>query len=168
MKISNIILSWDFVIAIILTLVTALILPSYLELEFSKSFYSTGITVLSIVFSIFFAALAIIMASSDNDFIEFLEENGDFTALLDTFKITLVMLFVSLIYSIVLYVITDYKLTTIKCEPVKQHKTYFLIFEFLFCYSLLATGLSVKDTIIFSNLRARYLSKKSKTNNDKE
>ncbi len=168
MKISNIILSWDFVIAIVLTLVTALILPSYLELEFCKSFYSTGITVLSIIFSIFFAALAIIMASSDNDFIEFLEENGDFTALLDTFKITLVMLFISLIYSIVLYVITDYNLTTLKCEGFKQHKTFFLIFEFLFCYSLLATGLSVKDTIFFSNFRARYLSKKNQTNKDNE
>lgn len=168
MKISNIILSWDFVISIVLTLVTALILPSYLELEFCKSFYSTGITVLSIIFSIFFAALAIIMASSDNDFIEFLEENGDFTILLDTFKITLIMLFISLIYSIVLYVITDYNLTTLRYENVKQHKTYFMIFEFLFCYSLLSTGLSVKDTIIFSNFRARYLSKKNQTKNDKE
>jgi hypothetical protein len=166
MKISNIVLSWDFVIGIVLTLVTALILPSYLELEFCKSFFSTGITVLSIIFSIFFAALAIIMASSDNDFIEFLEENGDFTALLDTFKITLVMLFISLIYSIFLYVITDYNLTTLKCEVIKQHKTYFLIFEFLFCYSLLATGLSVKDTIIFSNFRANYLSKIKQSNNE--
>ncbi len=168
MKISNIILSWDFVIAIVLTLVTAIVLPNYLELEFCKSFYNTGITVLSIVFSIFFAALAIIMASSDNDFIEFLEENGDFTILLETFKITLIMLFISLIYSILLYVITDYNLTTLKCEAVKQHKTYFLIFEFLFCYSLLSTGLSVKDTIIFSNFRARYLSYKNQTNNNKE
>ena len=167
MKISNIILSWDFVIAIILTLVTALILPSYLELEFCKSFFSIGISVLSIIFSIFFAALAIIMASSDNDFIEFLEENGDFTALLDTFKITLVMLFVSLIYSIILYVITDYYISTLNCQTVNQHKTFFLIFEFLFCYSLLATGLSVKDTIIFSNFRARYLSQKNKKDNEK-
>ena len=167
MKISNIILSWDFVIAIVLTLITALILPSYLELEFCKSFYSTGITVLSIIFSIFFAALAIIMASSDNDFIEFLEENGDFTALLDTFKITLVMLFISLIYSIVLFVITDYNLTSLKCQS-DQHKTFFLVFEFLFCYSLLATGLSVKDTIIFSNFRARYLSRKNQNKNCNE
>ena len=166
MKISNIILSWDFVIAIVLTLVTALILPSYLELDFCKSFYNIGITVLSIIFSIFFAALAIIMASSDNDFIEFLEENGDFTALLATFKITLVMLFISLIYSIVSYVIADYNLTTLQDQSVFQHKTFFLIFEFLFCYSLLATGLSVKDTIIFSNFRAKYLSKKNKKNNE--
>lgn len=162
MKISNIILSWDFVVAIVLTLVTALILPTSIELNFCKSFYSTGITVLSIIFSIFFAALAIIMASSDNDFIVFLEENGDFTALLESFKITLVMLFISLVYSIVLFVYTDYYISVLQKQIVSQHKTFFLIFEFLFCYSLLATGLSVKDTIIFSNFRAKYLSKKKK------
>ena len=161
MKISNIILSWDFVIAIVITLITALIIPSYLTVSFCSSFYNIGITVLSIVFSLFFAALAIIMASSDNDFIEFLEENNDFTALLNSFKITLIMLFVSLIYSIILFVISDFQ--NIELIPIpKQHKIFFLIFEFLFSYSLFATGLSVKDTIVFSVYRAKYISKRNK------
>ena len=158
MKIREIILSWDFFVASLITLVTALIIPHRLSLEFCLSFYNIGITVLSIVFSIFFTALAIIMASSDDDFISFLEEEGDYTILMVSFKITLVMLFVSLIYSIVLYCITSYVLS---CLPIdkSQNCIYFLIFEFLFSYSLFATGLSVKDTIMFSQYRAKYISK---------
>lgn len=161
MKISNIILSWDFVISIILTLVTAIFLPSMLKISFCISFYNTGITVLSIIFSLFFAALAIIMTSSDNDFISFLEEENDFTALLDSFKITLAMLFVSLIYSIILYISSDYFAKNNNSE-FQQHKIFFLLFEFLFTYSLLSTALSVKDTIKFSDLRGQFLNKKNK------
>lgn len=161
MKFSNIILSWDFVISIVLTLATAIFLPTMLKMSFCISFYNTGITVLSIVFSLFFAALAIIMTSSDNDFIEFLEEENDFSALLDSFKITLAMLFVSLIYSIVLYVSSDYFAKN-NSPDFEQHKIFFLVFEFLFTYSLLSTALSVKDTIKFSDLMGQFLKKKNK------
>lgn len=164
MKIRHIILSWDFFLSLIITLVTALFIPSWLKIGFCSSFYNVGITVLSIIFSLFFAALAIIMTSSDNEFIEFLEENGDFKALLDTFKVTLIMLFVSLIYSIVLYVCSEYIAKHV-AETAIQHKIFFLIFEFLFMYSMLATALSVKDTIVFSDFRSRYL--KGKRNNNK-
>jgi hypothetical protein len=159
MKISTIILSWDFVVSIILTLATAIFMPTMLKISFCISFYNIGITVLSIIFSLFFAALAIIMTSSDNDFIEFLEEENDFTALLETFKITLLMLFISLIYSIVLYVTSDYFAKT-NDDQFQQHKIFFLLFEFLFSYSLLSTSLSVKDTIKFSDIRAKYLKSK--------
>lgn len=166
MKASNIFLSWDFLLSIVLTLVTALILPNYLKITFCLSFYSVGITVLSLVFSLFFAALAIIMASSDNDFIEFLEEKNDFTALIASFKITLLMLFVSLIYSIVLHVYSDYIRIQIS-ESEFQHKVFFLIFQFLFSYSLFATGLSVKDTIVFSVFRAKYLKAQKEIKSEK-
>ncbi len=159
MRLSTIILSWDFVASIILTLATAIFLPPMLKISFCISFYNIGITVLSIIFSLFFAALAIIMTSSDNDFIEFLEEENDFTALLDTFKITLLMLFISLIYSIFLYVASDY-FAKINDDQFQQHKIFFLLFEFLFSYSLFSTALSVKDTIKFSNIRAKYLKSK--------
>ncbi len=166
MKFSNIILSWDFVIALIFSLATALFMPKDITLEFSKSFYDIGITVLSIVFSIFFTVLAIIMASSDNDFIAFLEEEGDFTALLNSFKITLIALFVSLIYSITLFMVVNYGIESPEKFHLKYNLIYFLIFEFLFTYSLIATGLSVKDTIVFSTYRAKYLKEKNKRNNN--
>lgn len=163
MKLKQIILSWDFVVSIILTLVTALFLPSELTVTFSISFYNIGISVLSIIFSLFFAALAIIMTSSDNDFIEFLEETGDFTALMNTFKVTLIMLFVSLIYSIVLYVCSSYSVVNGN-DKITQNKIFFLVFEFLFSYSMFATALSIKDTIMFSGYRAKYLKNKKKSN----
>lgn len=159
MRVSNIILSWDFLVSIILTLVTALILPTMLNMGFCEAFYNIGITVLSIIFSLFFASLAIVMTSSDNEFIDFLEENNDFTALLNTFKVTLFMLFLGLIYSIILFVSTNYFIN-IFGDKYQQHKIFFLLFEFLFSYSLLATALSVKDTIVFSILRAKYLKKR--------
>lgn len=161
MRLDKIILSWDFVISIILTLTTAIFMPTLLKISFCISFYNIGITVLSIIFSLFFAALATIMTSSDNEFIEFLEEENDFTALLDTFKITLLMLFISLIYSIVLYVTSDY-FAKINDDKFQQHKIFFLFFEFLFSYSLLSTALSVRDTIKFSDIRAKYLKSKKK------
>jgi ABC-type uncharacterized transport system fused permease/ATPase subunit len=161
MKFSNIILSWDFVISIVLTLATAIFLPTMLKMSFCISFYNTGITVLSIVFSLFFAALAIIMTSSDNEFIEFLEEKNDFSALLCSFKITLAMLFLSLIYAIVLYISSDYFLKN-NDPAFEQHKIFFLVFEFLFAYSLLSTALSVRDTIKFSDFRGQFLKMKKK------
>ena len=161
-KSKDIFLSWDFVIAIILTLATYALLPSTLQLEFCKSFYNIGITVLSIVFSLFFAALAIIMASPDNDFINFMEEEGDFTDLLYRFKFVLITLFISLIYSIVLFVMTEYKLSTLHVQTGAQHFIFFLVFEFLFSYSLIATLLSVDDTIKFSKFRARFISNKNR------
>lgn len=160
MKISNIILSWDFLLSTVLTLVTALIIPMNLKITFCITFYNIGISVLSIIFSLFFAALAIIMTSSDNDFIEFLEEKNDFTALINSFKFTLLMLFLSLIYSIALSVFSDF-IRIENTKPLVQNKTFFLIFLFLFSYSLFATGLSVKDTIVFSMFRAKFLGKKN-------
>jgi len=161
MKINEVILSWDFVISIVLTLASAIFMPVMLKISFCISFYNIGITVLSIVFSLFFAALAIIMTSSDNDFIEFLELDGTFSALLTTFKFTLTVLFISLVYSIILYVSSDY-FAKYHDENFLQHKIFFLVFEFIFSYSLLATGFSIKDTIIFSDKRAQFLKQNKK------
>jgi hypothetical protein len=156
MKLRNYLLSWDTVAGIVAPLVTALCVPSQLDSGFVLSIYGIGINVLSIIFSLFFASSAIIMTSSDNDFIRFLEEGNDFTGLLTTFKVTLVALFVSLLYALVLYGITDYQNRQIH-EPAFQHVAWFLVFEGFFVYSLISTGLSAKDTIKFSSRRARFL-----------
>jgi hypothetical protein len=148
--------SWDFIISVTITLVTAFIIPNYIKVSFAEDIYSVGITVLSIIFSLFFAASAIIMSSSDNDFIDFLEEEKHFSILLETFRFTLISLFVSLIYSIVLYIITDY-LLKYSGDAFTQNKVWFLIFELTFIYSMLATGLSVLDTVNFSKYRSIFL-----------
>lgn len=161
-KYKAVLVSWDIFASIALGLLTFFVLPEYLNIVFTKSFYSIGISVLSIIFSLFFAALAIIMSSSDNDFIQFLEEKNNFTGLLWTFKYTLALLFISLIYSIVFYTISEYLIENSKANW-EMHKLIFVIFEFLFCYSMLATFLAVLDTIQFSKFRAVFLSNRNKS-----
>jgi hypothetical protein len=156
MKLKNILWSWDFASSLVLSLLTLFLLPTWIKIPFASGFYSVGITVLSIVFSLFFAALAIIMASTDNDFIMYLEERKQFTRLMGSFKYTLALLFVSLIYSIILMTCSDF---VVKYHGDKsiQHQVFFVVFTFLFTYSLTATALSVKDTISFTQYRTKFL-----------
>ena len=70
-RLKALILSWDFGITLLSVFETYLVLPEYINMNFALSFYNVAMTVLSIIFSLFFTAMAIIMSSSDNDFIEF-------------------------------------------------------------------------------------------------
>lgn len=158
-KILSILFSLDTYAAIIMSGIVGYCLPDMIRADFSLTFYSVGISVLSIIFSLFFTALAIIMSASDNDFISFLEEKGHYTFLMFTFKVTLFVLFVSLVYSIIIDVYTDF---FIKHHNVdyKVSKWPFVIFVFIFTYSLASSVISVKDTIMFSRYRIRFLNKK--------
>lgn len=152
------VLSLDFLISIGTTIVTCIILPTYIKTIFAQSFYNSGMTVLSIIFSLFFTALTFIMSSSDNDFILFFEERNHFSRLMVTFKFTLYSLFVSLLYSIILYTLSDFWVKEIGEKSI-QLKWYFLTFEFLFLYSIIATLQSAKDTVTFSTSRTKFLVK---------
>ena len=50
------------------------------------------------------------MTSGDDEFVHFLEENGDFTAIVDTFRFSLLLLFGALVYSIIVYIYTSVEL----------------------------------------------------------
>jgi hypothetical protein len=155
--------SWDFAISIAVSVILFIILPTYIKGVSATSFYNVGITVLSIIFSLFFASLAIIMSSTDNEFIMYLEENNLFTEIMETFKFVLVLLFISLIYSIVLYSTTDYYIKQHGELISFHHKGLFILFQFLFTYSLIGTALSVGDTISFTTYRTKFLiTKKAK------
>lgn len=155
-KVKMVAFSYDTGVAILMALIVGFALPGKIRADFCASFYNVGISVLSIIFSVFFAAMAIIMSSSDNEFIEFLEEKQHYTQLMFTFYFTLVMLFASLSYSIVLNIYTDFFVKHNK-EGVLGNKTGFVIFVALFSYSLISTGLSVKDTLMFSKFRTKFL-----------
>ncbi|WP_026728801.1 hypothetical protein [Flavobacterium denitrificans] len=159
-RIKSVILCWDFGTSFMVVFLTYYLLPDYINMKFALSFYNVAMTVLSIIFSLFFTAMAIIMSSSDNDFIEFLEKDKIFTELLWSFKITLLCLFMSLILSIILYSGTSYWLETFDENKTiwLQGKTFLLFLEFLFLYSMLATWLCIMDTLQFSKYRSRYLS----------
>jgi hypothetical protein len=156
MKLRQIICSVDTGVAVLITVIVWYFIPKEIKYEFTTSFYNVGISVLSIVFSLFFAALAILMAAPEDEFIEYLEKKKHFTALLFSYKYTLVCLFLSLGYSIVMYAFSDYWVKH-HVENSLHSRWYFLIFVFIFTYSLTATVLCIKDAIKFSQYRLEFL-----------
>lgn len=68
------IVGFDLILSLVIVTALILCLPGDLSNSFSRDIYNVGISVLSIVFSIFIAALGIIMSSGSDDFIAFLEE----------------------------------------------------------------------------------------------
>jgi len=155
MKIKNIIFSWDLIISLFISAIVLCFLPKQIPVKLSKDLYGVGISVLSIVFSVFFAALAIIMTAGDNKFVKFLEEEGDYRRIVDTYKITLLILFIALIYSIIIYGFTS---LLIAKEVQVQNKCYLVIFTFLFGYGLFASVNSTLDSIKYAQYRARFIS----------
>ncbi|MBK7434577.1 MAG: hypothetical protein IPI66_12240 [Chitinophagaceae bacterium] len=127
---SNAYLSVDTIISSVLSI--GFFLPLNIKSSLPYPFIML-ITVLSIIFSLFFAALAIIMSSTDNDFIKYMEErvNKGFTRFMNTFKVVLVALFLSLIYSIVLYTTTDFYIKN-NNDTAVQNKYLFIVFQFCF------------------------------------
>ena len=152
--IKSILISWDLGISLAVALIIYFLFPHNVSNAFVKDLYGVGISVLSIVFSIFFAALAVIISTSDDAFVIFLEEEGLYTHLINTFKFTLMISFFSLIYSIVLYVITSNWLILLCME---QSIFFFSFFIFLFSYSLTSTFSSCMDSIKYSHYRSKYL-----------
>ncbi len=83
-------------------------------------------------------------------------KEGDFTSLVGTFKYTLILLFIGLIYSLVSYGNTNY-LNEANLNGDKQPKWFLVLFVFLFFYSLFATFNSAKDAIYFSAFETQNL-----------
>ncbi|MEW5677043.1 hypothetical protein ABGT15_12080 [Flavobacterium enshiense] len=161
-RVKALILSWDFFATVFVTAIAYFIMPGYIDMKFLLSVYNMSITILALIFSLFFAALAIIMSSSENDFIDFLDEENLFTELLWSFKVTLIFLFFSLIYSIILYTGTSYYIETYSSKEWLQDNILFLILVALFTYSMAATCISVYDTIKFSEYRSKFNRMKKK------
>lgn len=152
--------SWDFLAALGSSLLLAFLVPAGISVSFAKDLFGVGISVLSIVFSVFFAALAIIISASDNDFVVFLEEEGHYTAIIQTFKVSLLALFVALIYSLVLYAFTA---AAASAFVQGQHWLWFCVFVFLFLYGLFSAFNSALDAIRYAQTRASYLSVRTKS-----
>lgn len=152
----SIIFSWDFIISFLLFLVLSIFLPFNLRPGFTIEIYSVGISVIAIVFAVFFTSAAIIISSSDNNFLVFLEEDvGGYSILISSYKFTLVLLFIALIYSLTVYALTSYSVSL--NGGIMHRKWFFIIFVFLFFYSLFATILAARDSFQFAKNRIRYL-----------
>lgn len=146
--------SWDIWVAIVCASIVFFLLPSRIDSNFAKDSYFAGLSVLSVIFAIFFASLAIIMSSSHDEFISFLEEKDGYTKIIGTFRYTLMLLFIALLLSLVLYVYTSY---TISPTSLVQSKWAFTIFTFISLYALFAVIMSTSEVINYSKYRAIFL-----------
>lgn len=161
MNIKDIFTCWDFIASLFITLVLYLLSPHQLTGGFLKDFYGIGISVLSIVFSVYFAALAIIISSSDDDFVRFLESEGHYTAILGTFKFAIFMIFIALVYFIILFSVSTYKVGV--DSKYTQSYLWLISSAFLFSYSLFCVFNSTIDALKYSHYRVQFLEQK---NND--
>jgi hypothetical protein len=78
-KIKDIIISPDFLISLFSCIIFYFLYPNLLLNSHVISLYNTGISAISIVFSIYFGGFAIVVSSTDNDFVDFLERDSTYT-----------------------------------------------------------------------------------------
>jgi hypothetical protein len=154
MRVKSIFLSWDVLATLAATLATIPLAPRWIPNVLVKDLSAVGIAVLAITFSVFFAALAIIMSSSDDEFVAFLEEDGAYTHIIGAFKFSLILLFVALVFSLFLYAYTSIRVAR---DVRDQGRWWSVSFEFLFLYSLFAALAAALDSIRYSEYRSRFI-----------
>lgn len=147
-------LSPDTIGALIGALLVCLILPAAVPILFAKDILEVGCSILSIIFSVFFAAMAFLISTPDNDFVQFMEEDGSYTSIINTFLVTLASLFIALLITMAGYAYTSY-LSSRASEEISKY--WIVLFTAIFCYSMAATALSTKDAIIFSKYRVKFM-----------
>ncbi|MCF8448823.1 MAG: hypothetical protein K9G49_03030 [Taibaiella sp.] len=162
--INRYIVSLDTIVALIAVIMACIFLPDTITNKFCTTVYGMAINVLAIVFSIFFASLAVIMSFPDNEFIRFIEaEDKLFSQLLGYFRDTLFALFVSLVSTIIIYIITAYLTDT----GIADRKV-FIFFCFIFTYSLVSTITAVDVALKITGSRATYLINRKEPKSDSE
>ncbi len=159
MKIKDVICCWDFILAIIITILMKFLLNKDIDLKLAIDLYSLAISVLSIIFSVFFAALTVIISTSEDDFVYFLSEDNIYKGIIETFKFTLLSIFITLIYTIVVYFLSRYSYEY-NCHI--PNIFLFYLFAFMFLYSLFAVFNATLDSIIYAQKRIEYVNIKKK------
>jgi hypothetical protein len=148
--------SFDFILSVAIT-AASFLLPAYLSNSLVKDFSGIAISTLSIIFSVYFAALAIIISSSDDDFIRFLSMKGRYNQIVNSFKYSLAVLFFALLYSVFLYANAA---ILIEKGFSSQSKYLFCCFVFIFFYGLFVAAASTLDSIQYVLMRVKFINKK--------
>jgi len=156
----------DTLASITVALILYFFLPDTVGCTFAKDIYGVGISVLSIIFSVFFAGLAVIITSSDDVFVRWLEEQRHYRGLICLFKITLMALFLALLVALTLYLCTSHYEDIF--PNFKQNKAWLIFFSFLFVYSLVATALSVLDAIKYAERRTEFIELNNRNEQNEE
>jgi glucan phosphoethanolaminetransferase (alkaline phosphatase superfamily) len=154
------ILSWDFYIPLLISIAIFFLLPSTIKCTLANDYLLMGITILSIVLSCFFTSFAVVISTPENDFIEFMETTGDYSAIKFGFTYTIILLTIGLLYSIVAYCLTSYAVEY--HENWVESKWIVVIMLFLLLYGLSATYNSFIDSILYSAFRAKFEKAKKK------
>jgi len=144
----------DGFVTLLLIILLLGITPTAFPVTAAKDIYSLSSSVLSIVFSVFTASLAIILSSPDDKFVRFLEAEGFYQDILWGFVITLAALFVALVYSIAAFSWTSYQLGN---KVPHQHRVGIIVCAALLCYALGATLTSALSAIRYARTRAQFL-----------
>jgi hypothetical protein len=147
------VLGWDLWLALAGTAAIWWFLPEWPRNSLAKELYEMGLSVLSIVFAVFFTALAVMIASGDDDFVGFLRELGIYEGIVQTFRYTLIVLFIALMAAVVLFAFTA---ISIDMGYKLQSKYALVTFGFLFLYSLFAVAWSTHDSLEYSKRRIQY------------
>jgi hypothetical protein len=160
MKLKNIFLGWDFLVAVTGASVGGIFVPAWVANSFAKDIYEMGISVLSIVFAVFFTALAVIVSAGDDEFVWFLKQVKLYDRLVTSFRFTLWLLFVALLYAVACFTFTA---ACLSVEYKLQSKWLFVMFIFLFIYSMFATISSTQDAMSYARFRIEFLEIKKKS-----
>lgn len=158
LKFKNIFCSWDFILSITLFVLTILLLPYKISNVLAKEIYTVAITVLSITFPVFFAALTAIITSSDDQFAIFLDSHGLYKPIINTFKYSLYVIFIALMLAIALSILTT---CLINVSIASQPKWTVGPFGSIFIYSLLVGFNAIITAIKYADFRIRYLKTQS-------
>jgi hypothetical protein len=124
----------------------------------AKDLYEVAVDVLSITFSIFFAALATLASGSDDEYMLFLQRRGLFTKVMWGFKVTLMLLFIALIVCLGAYSAAAYCVEAgAKSCGCRQSIWFGVLPLLLFLWSMLATLTAAWASIRHAETRADYL-----------
>lgn len=150
----SMLLGLDAFATLILVAFLIAVVPRTVPLGMVHDLYGLAASVLSIVFSVFTASLAIIISSPDDKFVQFLESEGLYSDILFGFKFTLYALFAALVYSLAAYALSAYQLGA---GHALQHRAGLITGAALLTYSLAATLSSSLAAIRHARARAEFL-----------
>jgi|SRR5579883_308306 len=148
----SVLTGWDAFASLVPVLFGAWLLPDVIKNSVAAGFYSSGMAILAIMFSVYFAALAIILSASGDDFVRWMERNRSYSELIWSFKFTLVVLFISLIAAV-----TGYSCTAFSPASGEQSRWCLIAFGWIATYALFATFYATMDAAKYCQNRAEYL-----------
>ena len=158
-QLKNKFISWDFFLTVGVTLILYLVLPRMVPFGFALDLYLVGVSVLSMCIFYFIAFIAVISASSDEEFIHYLRTHQGFVSVFRTYQYTIVVLFVALIFTLVMYGLANFQ-KYLMPDVATHNRSYFLSFMFFFCYGILTVFEATLDSVSFLKLRVNFIAKK--------